>query len=290
MKYYSINGERLKTLAINDRGLAYGDGLFTTAKIVNGQIELLEQHIQRLVNGCNQLAISLPMTLLNGKLTQYLSLIVKEHSSAVLKVIITAGTGGRGYSRQGLTDDATNVIVMIFDYPQHNEKLAKTGVTLGFSLQKMSISPMLAGVKHLNRLEQVLFKQELDNREEDDLVVMNNASQVVEATSGNLFYWLNGQLCTPDVSVSGVNGLMRQFVIANYNQCCIQCENQCKNQCEDREVGIVHTTLEHLALADAMFTCNAITGILPVKIFNKRLLALDKPQRLRQKIQEIIGD
>ena len=160
MRYCSINGERVKNLDINDRGLAYGDGLFTTAKIVNGRVELLHQHVNRLIDGCNKLAISLPILLTQDNLTQYLSKISTDYTLAVLKVMITAGSGGRGYSRQGLNNDATNIIVMVFDFPHYYDDLAISGINLGLSTQKISISPMVAGIKHLNRLEQVLLRRE----------------------------------------------------------------------------------------------------------------------------------
>jgi len=278
MKYCSINGESTTNLDINDRGIAYGDGLFTTAKIVNGRVELLNQHVNRLVEGCNKLAIPLPISLSQDELTKQLRNIAKSYTLAVLKVMITAGSGGRGYSRIGLADDATNTIVMVFDFPEHYNELAKSGINLGLSKQKISISPMLAGIKHLNRLEQVLLRRELDQRTEDDLVVMNVDKQVVEATSANLFYWVNGELYTPDVSLSGVNGLMRQFIMANY----------CKYY--NSEVSIEKTTLTRLQQADSMFTCNSVTGVMPVKTFDKRLLNLEPAYTLRHKIQELIGD
>ncbi len=278
MKYCAINGEIVTNLAINDRGLAYGDGLFTTAKIVSGRVELLKQHVIRLVDGCSKLAIPLPLLLTQDELTNQLSSTAKDYSLAVLKVIITAGSGGRGYSRQGLNHDASNIIVMVFDYPAHYDELAKSGINIGISQQKISISPMLAGIKHLNRLEQVLLRRELDNREEDDLVVMNINEQVIEATSANLFYWLNGDLCTPDVKVSGVDGLMRQFIMANYSKY------------YKREVNVLATTLVQLEQASAMFTCNSVTGVIPVRCFNNRLLNLEPAQTLRLKIQELIGD
>ena len=87
---------------------------------------------------------------------------------------------------------------------------------------------------------------------------MNADQQIVEATSANLFYWLNGELYTPDVSVSGVDGLMRQFIIANY----------CKYF--HREVIVEKTTFSRLQQASAMFTCNSVTGVVPVKVFDKR--------------------
>lgn len=275
MKYCSINGDCLTKLDINDRGLAYGDGLFTTAKIIDGRVELLAHHIRRLVDGCNKLSITLPPSLINGDLAKQLSNVANNYALATLKVIITTGSGGRGYSRVGLNNDSSNLIILIFDFPKHYDSLSQSGITLGLSKQKIAISPMLAGIKHLNRLEQVLLRRELDNSDEDDLVVCNVTGQVVEATSANLFYWHKGHLCTPDVSVSGVDGLMRQFIIAHYNKR------------YSTKIGIEKTTVTQLKQADAMFTCNSVTGILPVKAFDNKVLNLEPSHVLSREIQKL---
>jgi len=278
MKYCSINGTSITNLDINDRGLAYGDGLFTTAKIVDGRVELLNQHVKRLIDGCDKLAISLPTLLMQGKLTSQLKKIAKDYPVAVLKVVITAGSGGRGYSRLGLNTDASNIIIMVFDYPLLYETLAQSGISLGTSQQCIAISPMLSGIKHLNRLEQVLIRRELDDRNEDDLVVCNALGQVVEASSANLFYWLNGKLCTPNVSVSGVDGLMRQFIMVNYNKR------------YNRKVIVEETTLAQLRKASAMFICNSVMGVMPVKIFENNQCDFDLANNLRNEIQELMRD
>ena len=107
---------------------------------------------------------------------------------------------------------------------------------------------------------------------------MNVNEQVVEATCANLFYWIDANLYTPNVSVSGVDGLMRQFIIANYSKY------------YQGEVRVVKTTPTQLKQADAMFTCNSVTGIMPVKYLGSRLLNLEPSNTLRLKIQELIRD
>jgi 4-amino-4-deoxychorismate lyase len=277
MSYSSINGISSSALDVNDRGLAYGDGLFTTAKIVKGKIELLDQHLKRLFQGCSKLFINLPAIYsTTEKLSAELTSIAKRYNLAVIKIIITAGSGGRGYSRIGLKQDSTNVIIRVFDFPQYYNELATSGIILGVSKQQLAISPMLGGVKHLNRLEQVLLRKELDLREEDDLVVLNAEEQVVEVTSANIFYWSNNKLYTPDVSRSGVDGLMRQFIMIQYY-------NFYKT-----EVIVTDTKLSHLDQADEIFTCNSITGILPVKQFNHQFLNFEETKKLNFRIQELL--
>ncbi|WP_019027890.1 aminodeoxychorismate lyase [Colwellia piezophila] len=268
MKYCSVNGIEQKNIDITDRGLAYGDGIFTTAKIVNGKVLLLDKHLARLNLGCQALAIKAPLMAL---LTQQIAVVAKLYPLAVLKVIITAGSGGRGYSRVGLNDNATNVIIMVSDFPSHYASLVKQGINLGDSKQQISTSPMLAGIKHLNRLEQVLLRAELDDRLEDDLIVANSAGDVIEVTSSNLFYWLDGQLCSPDLSMSGVNGIIRQLLLEKYPQ-----------------IKVRKTKFSDLKHTKAMFICNSLMGIMPVKTYNNRILTIDAVQDLQNQMKAII--
>jgi 4-amino-4-deoxychorismate lyase len=259
MKFFLVNGIRQNQIDIENRGLAYGDGLFTTAKIVGGKIQYLPLHIQRLLSGCERLALTTPDKV---ELTDQLSQVAKPYKLAVLKVIITASSGGRGYGR---SDDPTNnIIIMVHDYPKHYDELVTTGINLGTSKQKIGINPMLSGLKHLNRLEQVLLRQELVNVKEDDLVVTNVNNEVIEATSANLFFWLKGKLCTPELTNSGVNGIIRQTILRIYP-----------------DIIIKKVTLEEIASSPAMFICNCVMGVMPVKSFNGQKLSIALPQRIR---------
>jgi 4-amino-4-deoxychorismate lyase len=250
MIFHSINGQQVNEIALNDRALNYGDGLFTTAKIVDGGINLFEYHLERLTSGCAKLGIA---GVDFDWLIIYLTDIVKRYDNAVLKILISAGQGGRGYSRVGVAHP--NVIISIHDFPQHYLNWKNHGIHLGTAQTKLGINPQLAGLKHLNRLEQVLVRNELDQREEDDLLVLNINEQVIEVCSANIFYQLNGHWYTPDLSLSGVNGVMRQHILA------------CRP-----DIKVVETSLSDITEASAMFICNSIAKIIPVYQFNERQL------------------
>jgi len=252
MKSCLVNGIRQNHIEIQNRGIAYGDGLFTTAKVLNGSIEYLSAHIERLIFGCKKLGITPPS---KQELIKQLTSVAKDYSLAVLKVIITANSGGRGYARAKCNEH--DLIIMIHDYPHHYDALANVGIKLGLSKQQMGINPMLAGLKHLNRLEQVLLKEELSIRAEDDLLVANINNEIIEATSANLFVLLKGKWHTPDVSQSGVNGIMRQAILQRFPDTIIK-----------------PLILDDIIQAQAMFICNCIMGIMPVSIFNDLALSL----------------
>jgi len=254
MKFCLVNGTQQKHIDIENRGLAYGDGLFTTAKILNGNIEYLTAHIERLFFGCEKLGITPPS---KQSLSKQLTSVTKGYSLAVLKVIITANSGGRGYARaKGSEHD---LIIMIHDYPHHYDALANVGLKLGLSKQKMGINPMLAGLKHLNRLEQVLLREELSKRSEDDLLVTNTNNEIIEATSANLFILLNDKWHTPNVSQSGVNGIMRQAILQRYP-----------------ETLVKSLAIDDVMKAQEIFICNCVMGLMPVSAFNDRDLSIEQ--------------
>lgn len=267
MKYCLVNGVQQNHVNIENRGLAYGDGLFTTAKIVNGYIQYLPAHIERLISGCVKLGIKPPLQV---ALTEQLSDIAKQYSLAVLKVIIIASSGGRGYART--PDNTHDLIITVHDYPNHYEQLAKKGINLGLSHQQLGVNPMLAGLKHLNRLEQVLLRKELSTRAEDDLLVTNINDEVIEATSANLFLYLKGQLHTPDVSKSGVNGIMRQAILRRYPDTIIR-----------------PIALSDIIHAQAMLICNCVMGVVPVAVFNGQNLSIEQVVKVQESMNKDVG-
>ena len=269
MKLCLVNGVQQNSIGIENRGLAYGDGLFTTAKIINGQVQYLSLHVQRLLLGCEKLALIAPNKI---ELFEQLRQVAKPYDLAVLKVIITASSGGRGYARS--ENPVNNLIIMVHDYPKHYDELAIEGITLGNSKQQIGINPMLNGLKHLNRLEQVLLRQELSHTKVDDLVVTNINDEVIEATSANLFFWLDGKLCTPDITSSGVNGIMRQIIMQKHSDTITK-----------------KVTFTELSNASAMFICNCVMGVMPVKNYNGRPLSITLRKRIRNVVnQQIINE
>lgn len=266
MKFCLVNGIEQNHINIENRGLAYGDGLFTTAKVVDGKIQYLSSHVHRLLSGCKKLAICAPNKI---ELTEQLTQVAKQYNLAVLKVIITASNGGRGYARA--IELSSDIIIMVHNYPTHYEELAIEGITLGNSKQQIGINPMLSGLKHLNRLEQVLLRQELVKTKEDDLVVTNINDEVIEATSANLFFWLNDKLYTPDVTNSGVNGIMRQTILKHYPDTIIK-----------------SVTLADLASSKAIFICNCVMGVMPVKNYNGQSLSITLSQGILNRVNQKI--
>jgi 4-amino-4-deoxychorismate lyase len=268
MYYQSVNGQVEQHPSINNRGLAYGDGVFTTAKVLDGKVERLASHIERLTMSCKTLNIPLPDM---NKVIIELMAVAERYTLSVAKVIITAGDGGRGYSRQGC--QTSNVIITFHPFPEHYANMQKKGLHLGVSSLKLGISPLLSGIKHLNRLEQVLVRQEVDNRAEDDLLVLNYFDDIVEASAANVFWLKNNVWYTPKLKESGVEGLMRNHILQTTG-------NYCK-------IEVVNVKLAALVNIQAMFICNSVMGIMPVRQFQHQKLALMPCRDMAKFIEDI---
>jgi len=265
MYFQSVNGKQVNSISISDRGLAYGDGIFTTAKIIDGEIKLLKQHIERLRSGCALLKI---VAIDYEKLASELVSIAKQYSLAVLKVVITSGEGGRGYSRVGI--EQPNVIIKVSEFPARYNDWQASGISLGCAEIQLGINPLFSGLKHLNRLEQVLIRDELDQTSYDDLLVSNINEHIIETTCANIFWFKGEYLYTPKIKHSGVAGLYRADILNKYPN-----------------TNIVEAKQDDIHSADAMFMTNSVMEIVPIKRFNQRELNIEKVHQFKSAFEKI---
>ncbi|RYC43237.1 aminodeoxychorismate lyase [Pectobacterium zantedeschiae] len=241
-----INGQLQEQLSAFDRGTQYGDGCFTTARVCNGQIVWLDRHIARLQQAATRLLFpTLDWEILTAEMKQ----AAQRRSNGVVKVTLTRGVGGRGYSSQGCAQPTR--IVMQADYPTHYADWREHGISLNLSPVALAKNPLLAGIKHLNRLEQVLIRAHLDQTSANETLVLDTSGVLVECCAANLFWRKGYRVYTPDLSQSGVDGVARQHIIALLAD-------------SDFELQIVSEPVTTLADADEVLICNALMPIIPV--------------------------
>lgn len=235
--------------ALNDRAANYGDGCFTTIALSSGRLQLIEYHLVRLQRDCKRLAI--PFCDFSN-LRSVLNAVAAEHRNGrhVVKVLISRGEGGRGYSPVGC--EPPNFHLSIHSYPSHYEDWPNNGISLGLASLRLAKQPLLAGIKHLNRLEQVLIKCELIEQNLDDLLVLDTDDRVIECSAANVF-WYSKQSgwYTPKIEYSGVAGVMREAIIAFM-----------KTHKVSLQLG--HHCIDSFIAADAVIVCNSLMGIIPV--------------------------
>ena len=244
----TVNGQTCENITVLDRGLLYGDGLFETMAVRDGSIRFLEDHLRRLRAGCRVLGLE---GLDHDTLKQEVAQTIGSDRECMIKVIITRGSGERGYRpvQQALTR-----IVQKFPWPAFPQSYRDPGIDITLCKFRLSHQPRLAQIKHLNRLEQVLARSEWEDEYQEGLVC-DVQDQVIEATASNVFFEADGTLVTPDLSQCGVAGILREKII---------------NYCHHHQIGLSvrELSLGETAKMDAMFVCNCIIGIWPVKRFD----------------------
>lgn len=243
---FLINGQSVNLLSPFDRGFTYGDGVFRTLKVVAGKPLNWLQHYSRLAADCDALGISCPSaSLLLDESTQLLA-----GNDGVLKIVITRGESERGYAI-ATSASPTRVLVRanLPVYPQVNYD---EGVRLHLCELRLSHQPKLAGVKHLNRLENVLARSEWSDSAIADGLLLDMAGDVIECTMSNIFARFGEKLITPDLSQCGVAGLTRQRIIDSVPQL-------------GMDVFIEKISLEQLMQADELVICNSLYGVWQVR-------------------------
>ncbi|MCW8889792.1 MAG: aminodeoxychorismate lyase [Sedimenticola sp.] len=242
-----INGKPETSVSADDRGIQYGDGLFETLAVRDGRPCLWHYHLERLHNGCQRLNIPLPNeSLLYDELIREIG----EQSQGVVKVIVTRGPGGRGY-RPPQESSATRIIRWS-ESPNYPEANYQQGIVTRLCSTRLGWNPALAGIKHLNRLEQVLARSEWSDPSIQEGLMMDSSGYVVEGTMSNLFVVQNGRLMTPDLSRCGVAGIMQGVVLRVAEALAIP-------------VIVDNVTLHDLWNADALFVTNSLIGLWPVR-------------------------
>ncbi|MGL4827567.1 MAG: aminodeoxychorismate lyase [Vibrionaceae bacterium] len=245
-----INAAQTATLAIADRAVQYGDGVFTTMLVKYGKICLQEAHFARLKRDCALLSILGVNWELLAKKLKALAQSQQDLPQSVIKVIISRGCGGRGYSPLGCS--APTVILTQAAYPSHYLAWQQRGIELTLLKLRLGLSP-LAGIKHLNRLEQVLLKKELaEIGDQEEGIVCRLDGFVVETTVANLFWLKGGVLFTPTLDLAGIKGVQREQVI----------KAALEIGCGVQEVLV---RPDALLSADALFICNALMELVPVR-------------------------
>jgi 4-amino-4-deoxychorismate lyase len=243
-----VNGLPSDVISIADRGLLYGDGVFETILCEAGRPVLLAGHTQRLENGCKRLGLAkqeLPTILADIR-------EIAKQDDCVVKVIITRGERKRGYAYDQ-EDNASTRIVCRDELPNIPVDYYRQGIQLTTCEYALPDNKPLAGIKHLNRLDQVMARSEWNNEFQEGVMLADDG-RVVEGTMTNIFIESNQQWLTPKLEHSGILGVMRQWLMRNC-------------YCADIECVEKDIQLSELKNAQSIFVCNSVVGIWPVTKF-----------------------
>lgn len=236
------------TVPITDRGYAYGDGLFETIAIRAGAPQRLPAHLDRLCTGCQRLGLAVPD---RGELELAVARAAPATGDAVVRLTVTRAGQGRGYRPPA--EAAVAVHALAFELPEEDPNTWRAGIELPILPVRLPVDPLLAGIKHRNRLHQVLASSALGEDQREGLM-LDSHGRVVEGTRSNVFVVVGGRVLTPRVDSAGVSGILRGAVLDWLVHAGIPSEEADLFPCD-------------LARADEVFLTNSVLGVWPVRQF-----------------------
>jgi 4-amino-4-deoxychorismate lyase len=270
MTHVLVNGAAGTEVPTHDRGLLYGDGVFRTLRVSQGVPIWWADHMAKLAVDCTRIGIECPPDpLLSAEVRE----VAAGQNACVIRITVTAGIGGRGYRRDPALRPTR--IVSRHPLPDGADSWARDGVRVRVCDLRLSDQPRLAGVKNLNRLENVLARAEWDGPEFDEGLMLDVRGHVVEATSANVFMAKSGVLYTPRLNHCGVAGVTRDRVLG-------ACETL------EIEVRVEDVALAQLMESDGAFLTNSVTGLVPVNAIGDR--ALPRCGMIEALTQAVIGN
>jgi 4-amino-4-deoxychorismate lyase len=238
-----------------DRAFLYGDGLFTSVRVTHGTPHLWTRHLQRLQLGADRLKLDVDFSLLESDVFQKAKFL--QHG--VLKIIVSRGVGARGY----LPPQQSAVIYLqLFPSMESADVVLKPSIVSDVLTSQLGqVMPQLAGVKTLNRLEQVLLRQELAQSRLSEGLVCDASGLIIEGVYSNCFFHVDGQWWTPPIECSGILGVMRSEIV---------------ERMQVQQIPLYLKTLhrDEIDRIEALFFCNALTQIVPVNQLKDRTLDL----------------
>lgn len=238
-----VNGEVTAWVPAADRGLAYGDGLFETFAVEGGRPRFWQAHMDRLKRGCECLGLAPPP---QEMLLREVHTVTAGQTRCVVKLIITRGSGGRGYTPP---DECEPTRVMsAHPFPDDLEPPNRRGIEGRICAIRLASQPALGGVKHLNRLEHVLAAREMAAHPGMEGILLNQEGFVISGLAANLFLVAGNTLLTPRMDRCGVRGVLRGLLLRDF-----------KSRSELRRI---HPDM--LGEADEVFLCSALRGIVPL--------------------------
>lgn len=249
-----INGIEAGTACVDQRAFQFGDGLFETIAIVEGAPCLWERHMARLATGCQRLRLPPPdFNLLYDETRE----LARGHAQAVLKIYWTAGNSARGYRRPEHLKPLRALRLSAWPHPQ-----TPGPWRVRFCEHRLSENPSLAGIKHLNRLDQVIARAEWEDAAIGEGVMLGQDGRVVCGSMSNLLLQSADRLLTPTIDGAGIAGVVRALAI----DLAAQAGEPLVESRIDRE---------QLRTADALYVCNSLIGVVRISALDQHAFDMD---------------
>lgn len=251
-----------------NRAVAYGDGVFESILVVGGVAPLWHLHKLRLQLSLARLCIFCD----HAELEKQFLAALQQHPDGIIKLIVARSGGDRGYSARNSSSSVIRIIC--YPLPTYSCSRMREGVRLHICQQRLSHNPALAGIKHLNRLEQVFAASERNPVMADEGLMLDQTGAVIECTSSNIFIYRNEVLQTPRLDNCGVAGVMRSYIIE---------QMAAKIPSSVQQTRLI---LADVLAADTVFICNSVFGVMPVVSIGVSALSV-RPELIEKFWQEL---
>lgn len=259
--YCLKNKEIVEHIGLSDRAFQYGDGCFTTIQVNSGHLSLWERHLKRLQDSARKLFLTLDWSFILSAQLYWQKYC--QNQNGTFKILISRGCANRGY---GFTNQYADVY--FFMYPSHEIVQPYQEIKSTILASQIGLTmPQLVGVKSLNRLEQIILKQEAQQLTISEAFVFDIQQHLVEGISSNCFIYDGHSWKTPLLNCNGIHGVMRTEILTRM-----------------QHLGISHQktiiTKEDLMQSQAAFFCNALHPMLAVSQIQHLQLNCDITQDL----------
>ena len=262
--------KRVDVVPIDDRGFQYGDGLFETIAIRGGRPRLWQFHIERLAGGCERLGIRMPAEQdLRDQLDVALDAGHAGAGNGTAKIILSGGGGPRGYARDSAIEPRT--FVGVFSGQTLARSAYEEGVDAMVCETPLAGPSVLAGLKTLNRLEQVLGRSECVAANTFEGLMVDADERVICGTMSNVFIVIGHTLVTPALTRCGVAGVMRRLVLDSF-------------AANDQAVVVRDVALAEVRQSDEVFLSNSQFGVVPLRRIEDRQLSPGRSTRACQRL------
>jgi len=246
-KNFLINGDAKNSLSPFDRGLAFGDGVFRTFLVKDGNPINWKIQYQKLSQDLKAIDIKSPS---KKTLLTEIQKLFPAKGIFISKIIVTRGESMTGYDfNEGIKP--TRILLKI-DFNINKSEIFKKGVRLTTSNIETSKSSH-PGLKNLNRLENVLARKSISRNFFDAIMVDSNGN-ICDCARSSLFIRFGSRLYTASNTSFGIHGVTKKII--------------CKNE-KKLNLTIDHSplTLNQLEKADEVIVSNSIFGALQVVRF-----------------------
>lgn len=252
-KYFNYNGRFFAddetVLSKDDRSYRYGDGLFETMKLINGNILLQDHHFERLFLGLDILKFKIPVNFIKQKIEEEIKELSKKNEcerSARIRLSVSRGNGG-------LYDCDDKFSYLIECWPLQQKDLNENGLIIDIFPDARKSIDIFSNLKSANYLPYVMAAIWAKENKLNDALILNQHDRICDSTIANVFWIKDNTIFTPPLNEGCVAGVMRKKIL----------ELPIRNS--DHLIQEAVLTQEILLQADEVFLTNAITGIRWVK-------------------------